>query len=180
MDLACLNARSLIPAYLDGELSEGQAGPLRRHLFDCPECRESAKGGTVLKRWFSEGDWPAVEVPSGFAARVARRAFAGDPGLAASAPVAAEAAPILPFERKSQLPFLLKLTAAAAALLFVFALAIQNRSLPDGERLDASQRIAPWEREASTYVPAVAEEPVFSPETAADEDPRALPRESGR
>jgi anti-sigma factor RsiW len=179
VDLTCLNAGSLVPSYLDGELSEGRAAPLRRHLLACPSCREVAKGETALKRWFSEGEEPPVEIPHGFAARVARRAFAGDPGRSYSLPEASFAA-APSFDRSSQLPFLLKLTAVAAGLLFVFALTIQNRSLPGGEQLDASERIAPWERESMIPFPAHLEDPLempsASPEIAPEEE---LPHPSG-
>ena len=133
-ELTCENAGALVPVYLDGELTEAQAAPLRAHLFACPACREVAKGAKNLKRWFSEAARPAVEVPPGFAARVARRAFAGDPGLFVPAPAA---------ERSPQLTFLLQLTAVAAALLLVFAIAIQSRSLPGGDGIQADDP-PPW------------------------------------
>ena len=50
--MECIEARPLIPSYLDGELSEAQARPLRKHLLDCPECRSGAQGEKNLKRWF--------------------------------------------------------------------------------------------------------------------------------
>ena len=75
----CGDVSALVPGYLDGELSEEQAAPLRRHLLSCPDCRAAAQDLTSLRRWF-----PAPEpagVPAGFAARVARAAFAGvEPG----------------------------------------------------------------------------------------------------
>jgi hypothetical protein len=46
-------------------------------------------------------------------------------------------------ERASVLPFVLKLSSAAAALLFVFALAIQRQALPEGSDLDAMTQ-GPW------------------------------------
>jgi anti-sigma factor RsiW len=139
-ELSCESARSLVPGYLDGELTEAQAAPLRAHLFACPACRELAKDERTLKQWFSEAALPAVAVPEGFAARVARRAFAGDPGLLT---------PVPPPTPASHLPFLLKLTAVAAGLLFVFAVAIQKASLPSGDGgLNATEE-APWEREAN-------------------------------
>lgn len=134
MNITCDKARPLVPNYLDGELSEVQASPLRAHLLDCPSCREVAKEGKALTRWFEPHEAPAV--PHGFAARVARRAFAGDPGLLVPEPPAVR-------QRKPLLPFLLVASAVAAALLFVLAVAIQRESLPQTNRLDAMDR-PPW------------------------------------
>jgi len=136
MKITCEDARPLVPSYLDGELTEGQASPLRTHLLDCPACRETAKEGKNLQRWF-EPDPSAVKVPPGFAARVARRAFAGDPGVLVPEPPAVR-------PRRPLLPFLLLATAVAAALLFVLAVAIQRESLPQGNGLDATDPPPPW------------------------------------
>jgi anti-sigma factor RsiW len=145
----CDDARLLVPSYLDGELSEAQASPLRAHLLDCPACREEAKQGKALKRWFVPDPTP-IDVPAGFAARVARRALAGDPGLLVPEPPAPRGArPIL--------PFLLVATAVAAAVLLVLALAIQRESLPRSNRLEAQGR-PPWLDQ-----PARAEAPAPSP-----------------
>ncbi len=137
--MSCQNALSLVPSYLDGELSEEQAAPLRAHLLDCPGCREAVKRDGALKRWFAEGLDERVEVPDGFAARVARRAFAGDPGVLVPQPAAqpVPSAGVL-------LPFVLKLAAVAAGLLFVFSIGIRMTSLPSGSGLDARQK-QPWE-----------------------------------
>src|SRR5687767_11962997 len=78
MNAVCRDASALIPSYLDGELTEAQAAPLRKHLLSCQACRGSAQSEKNLKRWFVEAETPAV--PKDFAARVARRAFAGDRG----------------------------------------------------------------------------------------------------
>ena len=67
----CTDAKPLIPSYLDGELTEPQAGPLRQHLLDCADCRARTQSEKALTGWFVEG--PPVEVPAGFATRVARR-----------------------------------------------------------------------------------------------------------
>jgi len=132
MKINCEAARPLVPSYLDGELTEVQASPLRTHLLDCPACREVAKEGKSLGRWFEFQSEP-VAVPAGFAARVARRAFAGDPGLLVPEPPA-----IRP--RRPLLPFLLVVSAIAAAILFVLAVAIQRESLPHTNGLDARSR----------------------------------------
>ena len=136
MKISCEDARTLVPSYIDGELSEAQASPLRAHLLDCPGCRQAAKEGKALSRWF-EHDPSPVSVPVGFAARVARRAFAGDPGLLVPEPPAVR-------QRRSLLPFLLVATAVAAALLFVLAVAIQRESLPQSNGLDAKESRPPW------------------------------------
>ena len=122
MHITCDHATGLVPAYLDGELSEAQAAPLREHLLACHGCREIAKEGKTLKRWFVADDAPAV--PVGFASRVARRAFAGDLGEVA-APALVEQEP-----EGKLLPFILRLTAAAAAVLLILAAALQFQSRP--------------------------------------------------
>jgi len=137
VNLTCDAARPLVPSYLDGQLSELSASPLRAHLLACPACRESAKEGRNLKRWFAAPP-EAVPVPGGFASRVARRALAGDPGLLVPEPPAALGRPSRPL-----LPVLLVATAAAAVLLFVLALAIQRQNLPSGDGLRA-QEPPPW------------------------------------
>ncbi len=76
MSLNCKNTRTLIPSYLDGEVSEAQAAPLRGHLLSCPACRELAKSETALQRWFAA---PAAhQATPGFSARVAQAAFHAD------------------------------------------------------------------------------------------------------
>jgi anti-sigma factor RsiW len=134
MNITCDHARPLVPGYLDGELSEAQASPLRAHLLDCPACRESAKQEKSLKRWFEPE--PAPAVPSGFAARVARRAFAGDPGLLVPESPRVRARPLL--------PFLLVASAVAAAALLLLALALQRESLPRAGGLEAQENRPPW------------------------------------
>lgn len=134
MKLSCQNACTLIPSYLDGEVSEEQAAPLRKHLLACPACREVAKADTALKRWFV--DEASVEVPAGFAARVARRAFAGDPGELVPVPAAASS-----FDLG---PFLLRLNALAALLLIAFAVGLRVEDRPSGRGVDAlSERDLP-------------------------------------
>lgn len=134
MKLSCQNARTLIPSYLDGEVSEEQAGPLRKHLLACPACREVAKADTALKRWFV--DEPPVEVPAGFAARVARRAFAGDPGELTPVPAATGS--------HDMGPFLLRLNAVAALLLIAFAIGLRVQDRPSDRGVDAlSERDLP-------------------------------------
>ena len=142
MKLSCENSRPLVPVYLDGELTEEQAAPLRAHLFDCPGCREVAKEGKALARWFAHGALE-VAVPDGFAARVARRAMAGDPGLPdQSEPFGLagllERRSARRSGRGSLLPFLLSSSALAAGLLFALAVALQRQTLPAQNGLDAA------------------------------------------
>ena len=132
----CTNARPLIPSYLDGELSEAQAGPLRKHLLDCQPCRGSAQGEKNLKRWFVAD--PPLALPRDFAARVARRAFAGDTGErwseAAATPLGA---PVRAAAQEEHLAFLLRLTAVAAAVLAALSIALGGLRLPASGRLMA-------------------------------------------
>ena len=163
--LACAGARVLVPGQLDSELSETQGNELRAHLLDCGACREVLKQETHLRRWFSAGVPEPVPVPADFAARIARRAYQGDPGIDFSEPSghpfvarAAEATP----KRGALLSFLLAATAVAAAALFIFAVVLQNETLPQGEELEAQDYTPPWERAASPLV-------LDSAETAIDE-----------
>jgi len=129
----CGRAAPLIPAWADGELSEAQSAPLREHLIDCRDCRGSMQELRSLSRWFAAGDAAAL-VPPGFAARVARRAFAGDTG---------ERGSVAPGERVGErrtLDFVLGLTALAAAAVIALALGLRARDLPSGENLHADDR----------------------------------------
>ena len=141
MKMPCENARALVPSYLDGELSEEQAAPLRAHLFDCVACRETLKQGKVLQRWFAvaRAGQPPVVVPAGFSGRVARRAMA----------LASEELRTVELEPAGRpaatlLPFLLRLVSVAAAVLFVLALALQDQALPETGALEAQEAL-PWE-----------------------------------
>ena len=133
MTMQCENACALVPSYLDGELSEEQAGPLRRHLLDCLACREVAQGEQAMKRWFVAEE--PMTVPSGFAARVARRAFAGDTGVLPEV----EVTPVPAANEGKLLTFVMRMTVVAAAILFVFAVAIRQERLPEGSGLSADE-----------------------------------------
>jgi anti-sigma factor RsiW len=154
--MECQQSQTLIPSYLDGELSEAQAAPLRKHLLDCQPCRAGAQGEKNQKRWFS-AKLP-VSIPHGFAARVARRAFAGDTGenevevLPAGAGgvfartaslhrVAAQDSHGHPARGGSEdrlLRFVIQATAAAALLVLVLSIALRSLSLPAGSNLRAA------------------------------------------
>lgn len=136
----CRQAEPLIPSYLDGELSEVRAAPLRRHLLDCQPCRAGAQGEKNLKRWFPHE--AASSIPKGFAARVARRAFAGDAGESTLAervlqPHAAPAFRAVESEEPI-LQFVLALTAAAALVVIALAVSMRSWNLPSGTSLRAT------------------------------------------
>ncbi|MBL8858634.1 MAG: zf-HC2 domain-containing protein [Planctomycetes bacterium] len=139
----CQDARASIPAYLDGELVEERAGPLRRHLLDCQPCRGSAQSEKNLKRWFAKAKESAPAIPRDFSARVARRAFAGDPGERFSEPRTIEMAgyavagsvTVGSGRDERNLGFVLALTAAAAVLLVTLSFAIRGLSLPSGSSM---------------------------------------------
>jgi anti-sigma factor RsiW len=135
--MRCQDAKPLVPSYLDGELSEAQAAPLRRHLLGCQPCRAEAQADKNLRRWFVAT--PAVTVPDGFAARVAQLAFAG-----AAERYGAETEPA-PFAQEVEretpiLRFVLRLTAVAAALALFLSVAIRSLELPSSTELRADDR----------------------------------------
>jgi anti-sigma factor RsiW len=142
MELNCHDALPLIGSYLDGELSETRATLLRKHLLECHTCRNGAQEGKVLKRWFAPVraalEEPtsefAVRVPAGFAARVARRAFAGDTGEREVTLTPARA------PEGKLLSFVLRATAVAAALAFVLAVGYRMQSRPGTSSLSADDR----------------------------------------
>lgn len=161
MNMTCEHARGLVPGYLDGELSSERSQPLREHLLDCRSCRDVAKEEKVIKRWFAQARVDAASaepVPAGFAARVARRAFAGDPGSAVLAGSgggdaigwAAATGGFRPSEREDEeargtlLSFVLKSVLVAAGLLLALAIGIQQRELPQDDL--RALPAAPWER----------------------------------
>jgi len=131
----CQKSEGLIPSYLDGELSEEQAAPLRKHLMECQPCRDLAQDEQAMKRWFIAEEAPAA--PPGFAARVARRAFAGDEGILPDGDLLLQPQTATGRVEAPAVQFVLKLTAVAAAVLFCLALAIRNHSLPESEDLGA-------------------------------------------
>ncbi|MFT7670233.1 MAG: hypothetical protein ACI8X5_002941 [Planctomycetota bacterium] len=128
----CKDCQALIPNYVDGELSEAQAAPLRQHLLDCRDCRKTLLGEKSFKRWFEPE--LAIDVPVGFAQRVARRAFAGDEGLPEGGNYAAAGA-----EEKPLLQFVLRATAIAAALLLVVSVMTFDSELPEGSNVKAGK-----------------------------------------
>lgn len=132
MTMHCNEALPLVWSYLDGELSEAQAQPLRKHLLECHGCRGSAQDGRSLKRWFTRSAEEEF-VPEGFAARIARRAFAGDTGERAATVRTGKAQP-------RHLSFVLALTAAAAAALITLSVALRFQVAPVGGGMRADDR----------------------------------------
>jgi anti-sigma factor RsiW len=148
-DMNCQDARASIQAYLDGELNEERAGPLRKHLLDCQPCRGSAQSEKNLKRWFTKAKTPAANlVPRDFSARVARRAFAGDPGERFAEPrmVLVDGAggtmAATPRADERNLRLVLSLTAAAAVLLAVLSVAMSGLHLPSSSSMLAEPKIS--------------------------------------
>lgn len=142
--MQCNQTQTLIPSYLDGELSEAQAAPLRKHLLDCQPCRAAAQGGKALKRWFVEDE--PMAIPAGFAARVARRAFAGDTGTGeaftttatvAAGPARDEDGRENGREGGRLLHFVLWTTAAAAGLLLTLSIGLRDLTLPGTRNVQA-------------------------------------------
>ncbi len=133
----CNEAQPLVWSYIDGELSEAQAQPLRKHLLECHACRNSAQDGKSLKRWFVRAA-DAEAVPSGFASRVARAAFAAQ--HAERERELDEVVEPASFEERRTYPFVLRMTALAAGLLFVLSIAIRFQALPSGDGLRADTR----------------------------------------
>jgi len=156
MEMTCQDARPLVDAYLDGELSEARAGLLRKHLLDCHPCRTGAQDGRNLKRWFAAARAQedvltsraaSSGVPSGFAARVARRAFAGDVGQSAgsfaSASVSAEdSEPVVAGPRRegSIFSFVLTATAIAAGVALMLAVGLRLQGRSTGSTMSADDR----------------------------------------
>ncbi len=142
MSIRCQDALPLVPPYVDGELSEAQAAPLREHLLGCQACRGSAQNLKGLKRWFAPSNRhagnPDDRVPAGFAARVARRAFAGDTGERPEAPLPTPT--IQPARAAHEhTGFIRELTGLAAALLVALTIGLRMQDVPSGERLRADE-----------------------------------------
>lgn len=141
----CNHATILIGPYLDGELNEAQAGPLRRHLLACAGCRTGVQAHKDMRRWFVEPE--PVAVPAGFAARVAQAAFAGEalatpgPGQPRQAPRGADPRPAAaPSGEGRLLRFVLGMTSVAAAATIMIVLFTRDNRLSEGAGLRADER----------------------------------------
>lgn len=152
--MECRDVLPLVPLYLDGELVEAQAAPLRKHLLACPACREHAQSEKALKRWFVPV--PEVAVPTGFAERVALRAFHGEPAAAGAAPLNAQAD--LGLRR-----FVLWAVAAAALVLLTGSIALQLSERPRSDRLQASELPELWKQLEAPERGARPAEPAHAP-----------------
>lgn len=130
----CHDSRTLIPSYLDGELSEHQAAPLRQHLLDCQACRKAASGQKALGRWFEHEPASDVAVPAGFAERVTRLAFAGAVPRSSEEPLETAGATEATLQST-----VLWMTAAAAAVLLVVSGMLAQLPRGDGSNLRAGE-----------------------------------------
>ncbi len=134
----CNETRGLLPRYLDNELDEAQAAPLRAHLLSCPGCRAVVQDGKALQGWFVPS--APVSVPDGFAARVARRAVAGDAGSGGRGllvPVVADSSAREEVGRSRLDSFLLTSVAVAALLLLALSIGLRRLDMPDSSGLSA-------------------------------------------
>ena len=170
--MKCQDAQPLIQGYLDGEITEAQAGPLRKHLLACTPCRTTTQDGKALKAWFVDGD--PVTVPVGFAARVARRAFAGDRG---EEQTVASGAGEREAEQGRMLSFVLQLTAVAAALLMAFSIGIRTAERPSTGELHADDASKAWALNELDLLNAPPED--AAPEEGNTDDAKG-PGEQGR
>jgi anti-sigma factor RsiW len=144
----CTQAITLVGPYLDGELNEAQAGPLRRHLLACAGCRTGVQAHKDMRRWFVEPE--PLAVPAGFAARVAQAAFAGTSGAGAPATVESSRMVERPASAASRAPaaqgegrllrVVLGLTSVAAAATLLIVLFTRDNRLSEGAGLRAEER----------------------------------------
>ena len=138
--MECTDAQVLLTRYLDDELTEERAAPLRAHLLACHECRAMVQEGRSLSSWFVAPK--PVQVPEGFAARVAHRSLMGNRGALVALPpsAATETAPAQPGragEQESLRGFVLSAIALAALVLLALSIAMRRLELPGGEGLEA-------------------------------------------
>ena len=141
--IQCEVVLALVPTFVDDEVTDGVGGTVRRHLMDCPACRTAVQEEQTLRQWFVAG--PEVGVPEGFAARVARRALAGDvghiPAIAPQLSIPSEPHAEVPSARPAGrvLAFSRALVAVAAAGLVVTTLLLSDGSRPEVSGLDAGK-----------------------------------------
>ena len=126
--LRCDEVLDLVPAFVDDE-----AGPstpaLRQHLIECASCRSAVQELRALKGWFVPT--AEVDVPVGFAERVARLAYrdsgASDVPDSIVRPVSNTPGPrLVQNERRRLADFAIALTAVAAAALILVTLLIAS------------------------------------------------------
>lgn len=129
--MSCERSHALMTRYVDGELEEALAAPLRRHLLECNGCRGLAVETKNLRAWMEPR--PAPAIPTGFAARVAERAFSGAEPVVTLRPVGGSESSIPHLQA-----FVLAATAVAAGVLFFLALGLGFANRPGGESLEAA------------------------------------------
>ncbi len=171
----CNESEALVPSYLDGELSEAQAGPLRKHLLACPACRSVAQEERALAGWFER---PApMTVPAGFAARVARRAFAGDTGSAPGWRAPGSEAGAAATSEGRLFSLVLHWTAAAAVVLVLLSIALRaDEGTPRGE-VQADNASLEWALEGLDQLnaPVAPSEPAGAEAEDGDETTDPVP-----
>lgn len=133
--IQCDVVLALVPTFVDNEVAQSVGGTVRRHLMDCPSCRTAVQEEQTMRQWFVPG--PEIEVPDGFAAHVARRAFAGDVGQAPVSLQQAAKAPEQPSGRV--LAFSRALVAVAAGGLVAVTLVLAGNGRPEVADLDAGK-----------------------------------------
>lgn len=135
--MECADAQVLLTSYLDDELNEERAAPLRAHLLACPECRALVQEGRSLASWFVAPE--PVQIPEGFAARVAHRAVMGNRGALVALPPSTSTEPVSgeAGEAESLRGFVLSAIALAALVLLALSIAMRRLELPGGEGLQA-------------------------------------------
>lgn len=136
----CEDALAQIDSYVDEQLNESQAAPLRRHLIECSSCRLAAQEAEALKSWFVDPEalvGPA-EAPEGFAERITELAFGPQVQKGPRSLQPALAGAGHGDHAVNELSgFVLNLVAAAAVVLLLLAFGIKRSSLPEVEHLNA-------------------------------------------
>ena len=162
--MQCDVVLALVPTYVDEEVRETVASSVRQHLMDCASCRGAVQEETALRQWFVPTE--EVEIPEGFAARVARRAFAGDEGLP---PVTVT--PSAPPEGGRILAFSRTLVAVAAAAMIAVTLIIASGERPTvDDPLGADESLDRALEELEAENEALEQEPVKGEDDDASED----------
>jgi hypothetical protein len=56
--MTCQQAKSLLDDYIDGELSDADAEPIRHHVESCPECRDEYESSLQIKSILANQPFP--------------------------------------------------------------------------------------------------------------------------
>ncbi|MCA9001349.1 MAG: zf-HC2 domain-containing protein [Planctomycetes bacterium] len=135
--MRCEQSERWISLAADQELSVVEVGLLREHLAACPACNALAEESRDLHRWFVAP--PEVQIPAGFAQRVAAAAFDGAP-QAVKGPrgvVRGEDSAVVGSSDRNLQGFLFQLTALAALLLVALAFALAGKKAAQSRDLHA-------------------------------------------